>query len=147
MVLVGAGDTTLTTRRSRPGDLPQRASLADLADQVVAGAAGRRRSVTVLVDDSLFTGPAVSPDWPATYCRSGVVSPVSALSVDAGRVRPGSVAREADPALAAGRELARLLAAPRRRRSAADVDARPRAGRRRGARRGQPRRRSPRWSS
>ncbi len=51
----------------------------------------------------------MSPDWPATYLSSGVVSPVTALSVDAGRVRPGSVAREADPALAAGRELARLL--------------------------------------
>ena len=36
VVLVGGGDATLTTRRSRPGDLPQRASLADLADQVVA---------------------------------------------------------------------------------------------------------------
>ena len=108
VVLVGAGDATLTTRRSRPGDLPQRASLADLADQVVA-ALPRDLPVTVLVDDSLFTGPAVSPDWPATYLSSGVVSPVSALSVDAGRVRPGSVAREADPALAAGRELARLL--------------------------------------
>ena len=77
--------------------------------------AGRRR-VHVAVDDSLFTGPAVSPDWPASYVGSGVVSPVSALSVDAGRVRPGSDVREPDPALAAGRDLARLLTAPRRRR-------------------------------
>jgi D-alanyl-D-alanine carboxypeptidase/D-alanyl-D-alanine-endopeptidase (penicillin-binding protein 4) len=109
VVLVGAGDATLTTRRSRPGDLPQRASLSELADQVVAAMSPGTSPLTVLVDDSMFTGPAVSPDWPATYLSSGVVSPVSALSVDAGRVRPGSVAREADPALAAGRELARLL--------------------------------------
>jgi D-alanyl-D-alanine carboxypeptidase/D-alanyl-D-alanine-endopeptidase (penicillin-binding protein 4) len=110
VVLVGGGDATLLTRPSRPGDLPQRASLADLADQVVeALPAGRSGPLRVNVDDSLFTGPAVSPDWPATYLTSGVVSPVSALSVDAGRVKPGSVAREADPALAAGRELARLL--------------------------------------
>jgi D-alanyl-D-alanine carboxypeptidase/D-alanyl-D-alanine-endopeptidase (penicillin-binding protein 4) len=111
VVLVGAGDATLTTRRSRPAELPQRVSLADLADQVVAALpAGRGPGpLTVRVDDSLFAGPAVSPDWPATYLTSGVVSPVSALSVDAGRVRPGSVEREADPALAAGRELARLL--------------------------------------
>ncbi len=108
VVLVGAGDATLTTRRSRRGDLPQRGSLADLADQVVASLAPGR-PVTVLVDDSLFSGPALSPDWPASYLSSGEVSPVSALSVDAGRVRPGSVAREADPALAAGRELAGLL--------------------------------------
>ena len=111
MVLVGAGDATLTSRNSRPGDLPQRASLADLADQVVAALPTGRTPgpLTVRVDDSLFTGPAVSPDWPATYVSSGVVSPVSALSVDAGRVRHGSVARETDPALAAGSELARLL--------------------------------------
>ena len=111
VVLVGAGDATLTTRRSRPGDLPRRASLADLADQVVAALPTGRVGglLTVRVDDSLFTGPAVSPDWPASYVSSGAVSPVSALSVDGGRVRPRSVAREADPALAAGRELARLL--------------------------------------
>jgi D-alanyl-D-alanine carboxypeptidase/D-alanyl-D-alanine-endopeptidase (penicillin-binding protein 4) len=63
----------------------------------------------VSVDDSLFTGPAVSPDWPATYVPAGVVSPVSALSVDGGRLRPGADARAADPALEAGRRLARLL--------------------------------------
>lgn len=110
VVLVGGGDATLTTRRSLPGDLPRRASLADLADQLVAALPpGRAGPLTLRVDDSLFTGPAVSPHWPTTYLTSGVVSPVSALSVDAGRVRPGSVAREADPALAAGRELAQLL--------------------------------------
>ena len=42
---------------------------------------------------------------------AGEVSPVSALSVDAGAVRPGARARSADPALAAGRRLAALLGA------------------------------------
>jgi D-alanyl-D-alanine carboxypeptidase/D-alanyl-D-alanine-endopeptidase (penicillin-binding protein 4) len=65
----------------------------------------------VRVDDSLFSGPSVAPDWPATYLSSGVVGRVSALSVDAGRVRPGADARVPDPAMAAGQELARLLAA------------------------------------
>jgi serine-type D-Ala-D-Ala carboxypeptidase/endopeptidase (penicillin-binding protein 4) len=112
VVLVGAGDATLTTRPRRPSDLPQRGSLVALADQTQAAlttGAGPPGQVTVAVDDHLFTGPAVSPDWPATYVSSGVVAPVSALSVDDGRVRPGSDVREADPALAAGRELARLL--------------------------------------
>jgi D-alanyl-D-alanine carboxypeptidase/D-alanyl-D-alanine-endopeptidase (penicillin-binding protein 4) len=67
--------------------------------------------VTVRVDDSLYAGPAVSPAWPAGYVPSGVVSPVRALSVDQGRVRAGADAREPDPALAAGRDLARLLTA------------------------------------
>jgi D-alanyl-D-alanine carboxypeptidase/D-alanyl-D-alanine-endopeptidase (penicillin-binding protein 4) len=53
----------------------------------------------------------VAPDWPATYLSSGVVSRVSALSVDEARVRPGANPREPDPAIAAGQDLARLLAA------------------------------------
>lgn len=114
VVLVGAGDATLTTAPGRDGGYPTRASLAALADEAVASlradpAPGVEAVVTVRVDDSLFAGPAVSPDWPATYVGSGVVSPVSALSVDAGRTRRGSDVRESDPALAAGRELVRLL--------------------------------------
>ena len=111
VVLVGAGDATLTTRpEGADGDYPRRASLAGLADAAAAAldAAGTT-AVAVRVDDSLFTGPPVAPDWPASYVGSGEVAPVSALSVDAGRVRRGDVAREPDPALAAGRELARLL--------------------------------------
>jgi D-alanyl-D-alanine carboxypeptidase/D-alanyl-D-alanine-endopeptidase (penicillin-binding protein 4) len=109
LVLVGGGDATLTTRRSRPAELPQRASLVDLADQVVAALGPQTVPVHLAVDDSLFTGPAVSADWPASYVGSGIVSPVTALAVDAGRVRPGSDLRQPDPALAAGRALASLL--------------------------------------
>jgi D-alanyl-D-alanine carboxypeptidase/D-alanyl-D-alanine-endopeptidase (penicillin-binding protein 4) len=75
----------------------------------VTALAGTAGPVTVSVDDSLFTGPAVSPAWRSSYVPSGIVSPVSALSVDAGRVSPGSVARSPDPALAAGADLVRLL--------------------------------------
>lgn len=111
LVLVGAGDTTLTSRRPRPGVYPSRVSLAELADATASAAAeAGMAQVVVRVDDSVFTGAATSPDWPASYVESGVVSPVSALSVDAGRVSPTSTSREPDPALAAGRELARLLA-------------------------------------
>jgi D-alanyl-D-alanine carboxypeptidase/D-alanyl-D-alanine-endopeptidase (penicillin-binding protein 4) len=109
VVLVGAGDTTLTAR-PRPGDHPRRAGLAGLADSLAARlASDGATSVTLRVDDGLFSGPAVSPDWRPTYVPGGVVSPVSALSVDAGRVSPRSDVREPDPALAAGRDLARLL--------------------------------------
>ncbi len=109
VVLVGGGDASLTTRPSRPSELPQRAALTALADATAAAVRGDGGSVTVTVDDSLFTGPAVSPDWRSSYVPSGEVSPVSALSVDAGRVSPGSLARSPDPALAAGADLARLL--------------------------------------
>lgn len=111
LVLVGAGDTTLTSRRSQRGVYPPRASLVELADVTAAAVlAAGAAEVTVRVDDSLFTGPATSPDWRPTYVGLGVVAPVSALSVDAGRVGPTSDAREPDPALAAGHALAALLA-------------------------------------
>jgi len=113
VVLVGGGDPTLALRRSSRAGYPRTASLADLADQT-ATALRRRTStspVRVLVDDTRYTGPRVSPAWPAGYVPSGVVSPVSPLWVDQGRVRAGSDVREPDPALAAGRDLARLLRA------------------------------------
>jgi len=110
VVLVGGGDTTLTTRPGPGGGYPARASLAELADSTAATllAAGTGE-VVVRVDAGLFEGPSVSPDWRPTYVAAGVVAPVSALSVDTGRVSPHSVAREPDPALAAGRALVRLL--------------------------------------
>jgi serine-type D-Ala-D-Ala carboxypeptidase/endopeptidase (penicillin-binding protein 4) len=130
VVLVGGGDTTLALHNPKARDYPRRASLSALADATAAAvqappptgtttptasatptATTQATAVTVRVDDSLFSGPSVSPDWPATYVSSGVVSRVSALSVDGGRVRADADAREPDPAVAAGRDLARLLAA------------------------------------
>jgi len=110
LVLVGAGDASLLTRRSGADPYADRATLTDLADRTAAALrADGVSSVALAVDDSLFEGPAVSPDWPPSYVGSGVVSPVSALSVDAGRLSVGSDVRAADPAVAAGETLARLL--------------------------------------
>jgi D-alanyl-D-alanine carboxypeptidase/D-alanyl-D-alanine-endopeptidase (penicillin-binding protein 4) len=135
VVLVGGGDTTMMVSRPKAHDYPRMASLTALADATAAAlrsqpsagggtaspgatatatataSASSAPTVTVRVDDSLFAGPSVAPDWPAAYLSSGVVSRVSALSVDAGRVRPDADARVPDPAIAAGQDLARLLAA------------------------------------
>ena len=111
LVLVGAGDASLLTRPAGTDPYAGRATLTDLADRTASALrADGVSTVGLAVDDTLFEGPAVSPDWPAGYVGSGVVSPVSALSVDAGRVSIGSDVREADPAVAAGRTFARLLA-------------------------------------
>jgi D-alanyl-D-alanine carboxypeptidase/D-alanyl-D-alanine-endopeptidase (penicillin-binding protein 4) len=126
VVLRGGGDAALTSRPAKRGSWPRPASLPELADLTVAAlrtGSPAPTAVTVLVDDSLFAGPAVSPHWPAGYVASGVVAPVSALSVDEGRVRPDGPAREADPAIAAGRDFARLLA-----KRGLDVTARVRRG-------------------
>jgi D-alanyl-D-alanine carboxypeptidase/D-alanyl-D-alanine-endopeptidase (penicillin-binding protein 4) len=116
VVLVGGGDPTLAGPFTRPG-YPSPARLADLAAKArvaLAGAPVRR----VLVDDSLYGGPALGPGWRPEYVTSGDVAPVMALMVDGGRtalpplVGPSRAPRQSDPALAAGRSLARLLSAP-----------------------------------
>ncbi len=107
IVLVGAGDATLTRLPAPASAAPtgQAARPASLSELAVATAATLRQAgrtnVTVRVDDTLFTGPRLAPGWPTTYVTSGVVSPVSALSADSGRVSATSRVRDNDPALAA----------------------------------------------
>jgi D-alanyl-D-alanine carboxypeptidase/D-alanyl-D-alanine-endopeptidase (penicillin-binding protein 4) len=106
VVLVGGGDPTL---RGTVGSVAGAASLRDLA------VATRRKGVkvrTVVVDDSLFTGPRTGPGWKPSYVTAGSVTPVSALEVDGGRTSDEpSAPRSSDPALQAGRQLAALLGA------------------------------------
>ncbi|HUR50771.1 MAG TPA: D-alanyl-D-alanine carboxypeptidase/D-alanyl-D-alanine-endopeptidase, partial [Mycobacteriales bacterium] len=109
LVLVGGGDPTLVGKAAAKGAKGPR--LAELARQVQAWQRTATAPVTrLLVDDALFTGPRLGPGWKQSYVQDGDVAPVSALEVDGGRVSPeDSSARAADPALEAGRQLARLL--------------------------------------
>jgi serine-type D-Ala-D-Ala carboxypeptidase/endopeptidase (penicillin-binding protein 4) len=108
VVLVGAGDTTLASDAAAQRSV-QDARLDVLAGQALA-ALGSTPVTRVLVDDTLYSGPPIGPGWQPSYVPEGNVAPVSALSVDGGRVRPGRPARSTDPALAAGTALAELLA-------------------------------------
>jgi len=111
IVLVGAGDATLATEPARGATATSLTALADrTATQLRSGG---RTSVRLAFDDSAFTGPRVAPQWPPVYVATGVVAPVSALSVDAGRVAPKSQARVPDPARKAADTFARLLRARR----------------------------------
>ena len=116
IVLVGGGDATLTRTPTKPEQLPagqaaRPSSLTELARSAAkALKASGLTSVTVRVDDSAFRGARTAPGWPDSYVATGVVSPVSALSVDSGRVSADSRVRDADPALAAGRYFAERLA-------------------------------------
>jgi len=105
ITLVGGGDATLSMGGGSEGT----ASLADLAkqvaDQVQAG------PVDLRFDDSLFSGPRLGPDWGRDYPKVGVAAPVTALMVDQGRVRPGSLSRVQDPALDAAQRFRKLLKA------------------------------------
>jgi D-alanyl-D-alanine carboxypeptidase/D-alanyl-D-alanine-endopeptidase (penicillin-binding protein 4) len=112
VVLVGGGDTTLATSPP-PGFVPAPASLPALAASVAAALRARgTTTVSLGYDTTLFTGPRTAATWPPGYVTSGVVSPVTALSVDEGRVgltAEGSAPRVTDPALGAAKAFARQL--------------------------------------
>lgn len=113
IVLVGGGDPLLEAGpAAEPNQTyPARADLQTLATSTARSLTdiGRTR-VHLRYDASLFSGPAVNRHWPAHYVPDGVVSPISALWVDEGRLSPSSMARAADPAAAAARAFADELA-------------------------------------
>ena len=109
-MLVGGGDPVLAGARAVQG-YPVAGRVADLAAQVRT-ALGAVPVTRVLVDDGLWTGPALGPGWRPGYVTGGDVAPVSALQVDGGRVAADRDARSADPALAAGAALSAALGAP-----------------------------------
>ena len=86
LVLLGAGDPTLTTATT---GLAGRVSMRALAETLVA-AGVKRVTGSVVGDGSLFTGPATGPGWHPSYVTDGSVAPVSALEVDGGRYSPTS---------------------------------------------------------
>jgi serine-type D-Ala-D-Ala carboxypeptidase/endopeptidase (penicillin-binding protein 4) len=109
IVLVGGGDPMLTARDDR--NLEGFTRISDLAEQTAAALTKTgTTAVELFVDDGLFPGPAVDPDWRTGYVLGGNVGPVSALAVDGGRIEPGLRARSDDPALFAAAEFAKTLA-------------------------------------
>lgn len=100
IVLVGGGDPTLlTVPAPTPPVFAPPATLSDLAAKTAAAlqAAGET-TVQVRYDASLFTGPALSSDWDPTFVGLGIISPVSALTVDPASREIDARALDADPA-------------------------------------------------
>jgi serine-type D-Ala-D-Ala carboxypeptidase/endopeptidase (penicillin-binding protein 4) len=109
VVLVGGGDPTLsTTTPSR--NYPGAATVADLAKQVRTALGGAAVS-SVVVDDSLYSGPLTAAGWGPGDAPSSYAAPVTAASVDGARVSADSVDRSGSPATDAGRALAAALGA------------------------------------
>jgi D-alanyl-D-alanine carboxypeptidase/D-alanyl-D-alanine-endopeptidase (penicillin-binding protein 4) len=81
LVLVGGGDPVLAADDTDA--LPGGASLESLAARTAAQlrAAGVTGPVTIGFDAGLFTGPAISAGWRPALLASGIVQPVSALTV------------------------------------------------------------------
>lgn len=107
IVLVGGGDTTLTTEQVSGAPSLERLATATARRLSRAGT----DEVRLAYDDSLFTGPSVSPQWEDIYVSSGVIAPVSALMADQGRVTADGDARHPDPALGAADAFGDLLEA------------------------------------
>ncbi len=111
IVLVGGGDPLLASEPESKRAYPQRADLVTLAQATATAlqAQGRTR-VRLGYDATLFTGPADNPMWEPSYVPDSVVSPITALWADQGRV-PDSWSRVPDPALDAAQDFATALAA------------------------------------
>lgn len=111
ITLVGGGDPLLARRPYPAGEVyPARADIQTLARATVKALRDLGRTkVRLRYDDTLFTGPAVNPDWEPSYVPDNVVSPISALWVDEGREAPGFYVRSDDPAQAAARAFATAL--------------------------------------
>ena len=109
VVIIGAGDATLGRAKGVIDGVPT-ASLNQLA-QLTAKALDKQgvASVHVAFDDSLFTGPTLSPEWNSALVTSGAIAPVTALSADQGRESATSDTSVSDPAASAARYFAAQL--------------------------------------
>lgn len=115
IVLVGGGDPTLSAARpGRPTIYASAGRLSDLAAQVRRAMPGPITSV--VVDASLFSGPAEAPGWAPDDVPSNYASAIAGLVVDGGRPATGgynrSAQRSGQPAAEAGRAFASLLGRP-----------------------------------
>ncbi|HLS13908.1 MAG TPA: D-alanyl-D-alanine carboxypeptidase/D-alanyl-D-alanine-endopeptidase [Beutenbergiaceae bacterium] len=107
VVLVGGGDIALAAGAGDPEEVIGHAGLGDLADQVVDSLDGED-AVSVAVDDSLFTGPLLAPNWDDVDVAGGWAMPIMPIAVDLGR-QEGTNARSEDPAIDAAEEFADQL--------------------------------------
>ena len=110
VVLVGGGDATLSgAPAAQPTAYEGAARISTLAAAARKARAGK--VTRVVVDSSLFPGPAMAPSWDPRDVDGGYITPISATMVDAGR-QEGLRARSAAPDLQAGKALAVALGAP-----------------------------------
>jgi D-alanyl-D-alanine carboxypeptidase/D-alanyl-D-alanine-endopeptidase (penicillin-binding protein 4) len=113
VVLKGGGDVLLGAGESAGEQVMGHGGLATLAARTVAAlqAAGTLGEIKVLVDDSLFTGPALNPAWQAGDVAAGEVVPLYPLALHSARFDPAVTTgpRPQDSAVTAAEEFAARL--------------------------------------
>lgn len=113
VILAAGGDVLLGAGESAPDAVLGHAGLATLAQATVRALqqAGVTGPVTVQLDDSLFTGPALSPAWSPEDVAAGEVAPIFPLAMNSARFAPESTAgaRPQDAAMTAAEAFAARL--------------------------------------
>jgi D-alanyl-D-alanine carboxypeptidase/D-alanyl-D-alanine-endopeptidase (penicillin-binding protein 4) len=115
VVLAGGGDVLLGPGESAPEAILGHAGLATLAQLAVRtlqneGASG---TVTVLLDDSLFTGASLNPAWNLQDVAAGEMAPLFPLALNSARFDPAKTTgpRPQDAAMHAAEAFSAQLAA------------------------------------
>jgi D-alanyl-D-alanine carboxypeptidase/D-alanyl-D-alanine-endopeptidase (penicillin-binding protein 4) len=113
IVLVGGGDMMLAAGKGDPDLINGRAGLADLAKGTArALTLAGTKTVTLGVDDGLFSGPALNPAWDPSHLVNGFAAPITPLAVNIAGLRGGEYPpRAADPSLAAAAQFVTALRA------------------------------------
>ncbi|KQN89298.1 D-alanyl-D-alanine carboxypeptidase/D-alanyl-D-alanine endopeptidase [Arthrobacter sp. Leaf69] len=115
VVLTGGGDVLLGAGESAPDAVLGHAGLASLAKATVRALKddGVSVPVKVLLDDSLFTGPALNPAWSPEDVAAGEVAPLFPLALNSARFDPAKTTgpRPQDSAMSAAKTFSAELAA------------------------------------
>lgn len=99
LVLKAGGDAMLSDGASDPSAVMGHAGLATLAKETAAAlaAGGVKGPVTLSIDDHLFTGPALNPEWDAGDVNAGEIAPIYPMALYAGRTAASTTAGGAGP--------------------------------------------------
>ncbi|WP_149360436.1 D-alanyl-D-alanine carboxypeptidase/D-alanyl-D-alanine endopeptidase [Lolliginicoccus suaedae] len=122
IILASEGDVTLAS--SPVGTATYYEGAARLDDLVAQLEAAGAEPSSIVVDTSSFTGPAMARGWEDASIVEGYITPMEPVMLDGGRIiaaEPESP-RHAEPALAAGQQLAERLGLPSEAVSVADAD-------------------------
>ncbi|MEO6529366.1 MAG: D-alanyl-D-alanine carboxypeptidase/D-alanyl-D-alanine-endopeptidase [Specibacter sp.] len=113
LVLLAGGDAMLGAGDSAADAVMGHAGIATLAKKTAAAlaAGGVTGPVTLSIDDSLFTGPALNPKWADGDVDAGEIAPIFPMALNAGRLAPEVLSgpRPQDSAVAVAQAFAAAL--------------------------------------